>query len=61
MTRGRGTIQAMIARIPHVPVAPPGMRELPSDDGQPMETPRHVRQMNLLRESLDLAWRDRSD
>jgi Uma2 family endonuclease len=35
--------------------------ELPSSDGMPMETERHVLQMYLLTESLRLAWADRSD
>lgn len=29
---------------PHPPKVPPGQDELPSSDGEPMETPRHVAQ-----------------
>jgi hypothetical protein len=34
--------------------------DLPCDDGEPMETPRHREQMNLLIESLKLHWSARS-
>ena len=44
-----------------VPVAPPGARDLPYDDGEPMESERHVCQMTLLIESLKLAWKDRQN
>ena len=44
-----------------VPTIPPGEDELPCCDGEPMETERHRRQMNLLIESLDYAWRNRDD
>lgn len=40
---------------------PPGAKDLPCDDGEPMDTPRHRQQMNLLISSLELAWRDRTD
>jgi Uma2 family endonuclease len=40
---------------------PPRGEDLPSDDGEPMETWRHRAQMNLLIESLEEAWRDRRD
>lgn len=40
---------------------PPGEDDLPSSDGMPMETDRHVQQMNLLVETLKLAWTDRDD
>jgi len=40
---------------------PPRGEDLPYDDGEPMETKRHWVQMNVLAESLDLAWRDRDD
>ena len=33
--------------------------DLPYDDGEPMETPRHRDQMILLIESLKIAWADR--
>ncbi len=35
--------------------------DLPYDDGMPMETQRHVLQMNLLIDSLALHWSDRDD
>lgn len=40
---------------------PPTEDELPYDDGVPMETQRHVLQMYLLIEALDLYWADRQD
>jgi len=46
---------------PEIPVVPPGELELPSDDGEPMETNRHRQQMILLIQSLKWAWRDRHD
>ncbi len=46
---------------PFAPKPPPGQDELPSEDGEPMETPRHRLQMNLLIDSLEDAWRDRPD
>ena len=33
--------------------------DLPCDDGEPMETPRHREQMNLLIDSLNAHWADR--
>jgi len=39
--------------------APP--TNLPYDDGEPLETPRHRAAMNLLIDSLDHHWSDRSD
>jgi hypothetical protein len=45
----------------HVPNPPPGANELPSDDGEPMETQGHREQMNLLIDSLESAWQDRND
>jgi len=44
-----------------VPPVPPGEDELPCDDGEPMETERHRRQMEVLINSLELAWADRND
>ncbi|WP_437816392.1 Uma2 family endonuclease [Sorangium sp. So ce1078] len=44
-----------------VPIRPPGEDELPHDDGEPMESDRHRKQMLLLIESLDLFWKDRDD
>jgi Uma2 family endonuclease len=40
---------------------PPTQDELPYSDGMPMESFRHVLQMNLLMETLALAWKDRTD
>ncbi|ETW99362.1 Uma2 family endonuclease [Candidatus Entotheonella palauensis] len=34
--------------------------DLPCDDGEPIETPRHRDQMNLLIDSLELHWSDRT-
>jgi Uma2 family endonuclease len=39
--------------------APP--TNLPYDDGEPLETPRHRAAMNLLIDSLDHHWSDRDD
>ncbi|AUX43937.1 hypothetical protein SOCE26_053930 [Sorangium cellulosum] len=44
-----------------VPIPPPGEDELPYDDGEPMESQRHRKQMNLLIEVLELLWKDRDD
>jgi len=44
-----------------LPVVPPGEDDLPCCDGEPMESDRHRKQMNLLIESLDYALRDRND
>jgi Uma2 family endonuclease len=46
---------------PLTPKPPPGQAALPSDDGEPMETPRHRLQMNLLIDSLSDAWAERDD
>jgi Uma2 family endonuclease len=40
---------------------PPTEDDLPSSDGEPMETWRHVLQMTLLIETLSLAWAGRPD
>jgi hypothetical protein len=34
--------------------------DLPCDDGEPMETPRHREQTNLLIDSLKVHWADRT-
>lgn len=34
---------------------------LPTEDGEPLESPWHRAEINLLLESLDLHWRDRTD
>ena len=44
-----------------IPKRPPGQDELPCDDGEPMETPLHRLQMNVLIDSLEDAWKDRPD
>ncbi|WP_437825263.1 Uma2 family endonuclease [Sorangium sp. So ce1153] len=44
-----------------VPIPPPGEDELPYDDGEPMESQRHRKQMYLLIEVLELLWDDRDD
>jgi Uma2 family endonuclease len=46
---------------PDIPVPPPGEYELPSDDGEPMETNEHRLQMVLLIQSLKQAWAERDD
>lgn len=46
---------------PEIPVPPPGEHELPSDDGEPMETNEHRLQMVLLIQSLKEAWAERED
>jgi len=43
------------------PVALPGQNELPSDDGEPMETGFHDAQAALLKDTLLDAWRHRRD
>jgi len=40
---------------------PPTEDELPCDDGMPMETQRHVLQLQLLMDPLRLFWADRQD
>jgi Uma2 family endonuclease len=40
---------------------PPTEHELPCDDGMPMETQRHVLQLQLLMDPLRLFWTDRQD
>ncbi|HEV8248106.1 MAG TPA: Uma2 family endonuclease [Polyangiaceae bacterium] len=44
-----------------LPVIPPGEDELPSDDGEPMETNDHRLQMVLLIQELKQAWAGRED
>jgi Uma2 family endonuclease len=46
---------------PEIPVAPPGEHELPSNDGEPMESNEHRLQMVLLIQSLKEAWAERED
>lgn len=40
---------------------PPGADELPCCDGEPMESERHRKQMNLLIDSIEYAWAARDD
>lgn len=42
-------------------ILPPTQDELPYSDGMPMESERHVLQMQLLMESLRLSWAERQD
>lgn len=44
-----------------IPKPPPGQDSLPCDDGEPMDTPLHRLQMNVLIDSLEDAWAERSD
>ena len=46
---------------PYRPEVPPGQDELPYSDGEPMESYRHVLQMQLLMETLAEAWHGRDD
>ena len=39
----------------------PDSKELPTEDGIPLESPWHRAQINLLLESLDYHWQNRSD
>jgi len=43
------------------PRPPPSSATLVCDDGEPMESARHHQQMTVLIESLEFAWRERSD
>jgi Uma2 family endonuclease len=43
------------------PRPPPRSAELVCDDGEPMDSARHRQQMQLLIDSLEYAWRDRTD
>src|SRR6187549_1590176 len=43
------------------PRPPPSSATLVCDDGEPMESARHHQQMIVLIESLEFAWRERSD
>jgi Uma2 family endonuclease len=57
----RGTMEAMDATLdPYAPPPPPGQDELPSEH-EPMESLRHLAQMNMLIEQVSLAWADRRD
>jgi Uma2 family endonuclease len=43
----------------HAPPRPPNAADLPVEDGEPMETAKHRKQMNLLIDSIELAWQGR--
>lgn len=43
------------------PRPPPSSATLVCDDGEPMESARHRQQMTVLIESLESAWRERTD
>ena len=45
----------------HPIAAPPRSETLITDDGEPMESARHRQQMEVLIQSLELAWADRQD
>jgi len=49
------------SRDPLAPAPPPTQDELPWDDGEPMETPKHREQMNLLIHSLQRWLAGRED
>ena len=51
----------LIEPVPFDVVLPPTQDELPYDDGMPMESERHVLQMQLLMETLRLWWAERQD
>ena len=51
----------LIEQAPLDVVLPPTQDELPYDDGMPMESERHVLQMQLLMETLRLWWAERQD
>lgn len=54
--------QAISRTLPGTDIpCPPTQDDLPSDDGMPMETHRHVLQASLLTEPLRLHWAARSD
>jgi Uma2 family endonuclease len=47
--------------VPYWYKPPPSVDELVTDDGEPMETGRHVQQMLLLIDSLNHGWAHRDD
>lgn len=47
--------------LANYPAPPPRGVDLPYDDGEPMESQQHVKQMVLLIASLDHGWRSRKD
>jgi len=57
-----GTLAAAgLAEIPYEIPTPPTQDELPYDDGEPMESERHLYQIFLLIETLKLHWAGRDD
>jgi Uma2 family endonuclease len=53
-------MSSALAFVPGPPI-PPSAKDLPYEDGEPMETPRHNQQMVILRQTLRIAWKDRQD
>ncbi len=54
-------IETPVYLVPDIELErPPTEDELPSDDGVPMETGRHRMQMELLIETLEVAWPERN-
>jgi Uma2 family endonuclease len=49
-----------MTELMHVPT-PPHSRNLVFEDGEPLESARHRQQMEVLIQSLELAWEDRQD
>jgi Uma2 family endonuclease len=45
--------------LSYEPPLPPNAADLPVEDGEPMETPKHRKQMNVLIESIEIAWEGR--
>lgn len=56
-----GVSMSATTQFSWIPTPLPGQDELPYDDGEPMETPKHRQQMNLLIESLSRYLCYRSD
>jgi Uma2 family endonuclease len=57
---GEDLLRAEADPVGH-PVRFPLASELPHDDGEPMETPWHRENMNLLIDVIDTRWRGRED
>lgn len=53
--------EPMDVHDPRLPNPPPGQDDLPCEDGEPMDSPTHRRQMSLLIDSLVAAFPDRDD
>ena len=62
MTTGSASLDVMSSDLePHATRWPPRGSDLPSSDGEPMETARHRLQMNVLIDTLADAWAARDD